>query len=341
MASKADLRKLIEDNLAAIVTDLNGQLKTPDIKRLTPILERLGRGGRLPHWFEQFSKDGSFPNLDGKTVGSVVEMILVAVLETTFLAGHVKSGLTINPARGVDLPDLELSVKSPSENYCTSEPFFSPYERIIGSEYDAVVLLTDYQQSKRKSPLKLQILKVTYLHNSQLADFNLCRIAKIYREMLSKDDSARLKRIVRFLAYVNQSDWRAGKLLQLLDGDMEAERIGTFLKAAETDFLKKNADRDRKAKVPMPDYELASLKGIGEILPPILGVIDALDNWVIEAMKDFGRPPSDGEWSRFENSKLDGQIGMSFALQWRFNFSRTFTGQEIEGGDPVDALECE
>ncbi len=122
---------------------------------------------------------------------------------------------------------------------------------------------------------------------------------------------------------------------------MEAERIGTFLKAAETDFLKKNADRDRKAKIPMPDYELASLKGIGEIQPPILGIIDALDNWVIEAMKDFGRPPSDGEWSRFENSKLDGQIGMSFALQWRFNFSRTFTGQEIEVGDPVDALECE
>ena len=274
-------------------------------------------------------------------MGSVVEMLLVAVLETTFLAGQVTSGLAINPARGVDLPDLELSVKSPSENYCTSEPFFSPYERIIGSEYDAVVLLTDYQQSKKKSPLKLQILKANYLHNSQLADFNLCRIAKKYRDTLSEDNSTRLKRIVRFLAYVNQSDWRAGKLLQLLDGDMETKRIETILGAAKIDFLKKNADRDRKAKVPMPDYELVALMGIREILPPILGVIDALDNWVVEAMKDFGRPPSDGEWSRFENSKLDGQIGMSFALQWRFNFSRTFIGREIEVGDPVEALECE
>lgn len=340
MASKSELRRIVEGNLPAIVTDLNTQLKAPDAKRLTPILERLGRGQRLPHWFEQFSEDGSFPNLDGKTVGSVVEMLLVAVLETTFLSGYVTSGLTINPARGVDLPELDLSVKSPSENYCTSEPFFSPYERVIGSEYDAIVLLTDYQQSKKNSPLKLQILKANYFHNSQLADFNLCRIAKAYRTAL-QDDSTRLKRIVRFLAYVNQSDWRAGKLLQLLDGNMESSRIQMLLTAAEGDFIKKNKVRDRLAKIPMSDYELASLKKVGEVLPPLLGIIDALDGWVVEAMKDFGRSPSDNEWSRFENSNLDGQIGMSFALQWRFNFSRAFTGREIEVGDPVEALECD
>lgn len=341
MASKAEMRKIVEDNISAVKTDLNDMLRTPETARLAPVLERLGRGGRLPHWYEQFSKDGSFPNLDGKTVGSVIEMLLVAVLETTFLSGHITNGLTINPARGVDLPDLELSVKSPSENYCTSEPFFSPYERIIGSEYDAAVLLTDYQQAKKKSPLKLQILNATYLHNSQLADFNLCRIAKMYRTTLAKDETARLKRIVRFLAYVNQSDWRAGKLLQLLDGELEQKRIKALLETMETDFLKKNMERDRKAKVPMPDYELTSLKSVGEVLPPLPGVIDALDNWVIDAMKDFGRPPSGSEWSRFENSSLDGRIGMSFALQWRFNFSRTFTGHEIEVSDPVEELECE
>jgi hypothetical protein len=341
MASKAEMRELVEDNIAAIRTDLNNMLRTPDTTRLTPIFERLGRSRRLPHWYEQFSQDGSFPNLDGKTVGSVIEMLLVAVLETAFLSGHVTSGLTINPARGVDLPDLELSVKSPSENYCTSEPFFSPYERIIGSEYDAIVLLTDYQKAKKSRPLKLQILRATYLHNSQLADYNLCRIAKMYRSMLAENEPTRLKRIVRFLAYVNQSDWRAGQLLQLLDGEIEQERIKTLLKTMEADFLKKNKERNRKANVPLPESDLASLKRVGEVQPPLTGIVEALDDWVVEAMKDFGRAPNDSEWARFEGSKLDGCIGMSFALQWRFNFSRTFTGKEIEVGDPVEALECE
>jgi hypothetical protein len=67
-------------------------------------------------------------------------MLLVAVLEKVIFQGLEVPPLRVNPARGVDLPDLDLGIKSPSENYCTSEPFFSAYERLIGSEYDALIL---------------------------------------------------------------------------------------------------------------------------------------------------------------------------------------------------------
>ena len=78
------------------------------------------------------------PNLDGKTIGSVIEMLLVAVLETFTFSGLGVPPLKLNPARGIDLPDLDLGVKSPSENFCTGEPFFSPYERLLGSEHDVL-----------------------------------------------------------------------------------------------------------------------------------------------------------------------------------------------------------
>jgi hypothetical protein len=72
----------------------------------------------------------------------------VSVIEVRFYFDSPLMPLQINPARGVDIPQLQLGIKSPSENYCTSEPFFSAYERLISNEHDAVILLTDYQTQK-------------------------------------------------------------------------------------------------------------------------------------------------------------------------------------------------
>ena len=58
--------------------------------------------------------------------------------------------------------------------------------------------------------------------------------------------------------------------------------------------------------------------------PITLGIIDAADNWVVENYKDFARLPNENEWRRLLTSPLNGQIGMSFAFQWRYNFSRVF-----------------
>ena len=134
MQNKKMLRERIEEQLDDVAKQINLVLKGKNVTKIKPTLERIGRGGELPHWYALLKSKGTLPNLDGKTIGSVVEMVLVGVLENHTLAGLGAPALRVNPARGVDLPDLDLGVKSPSENFCTSEPFFSAYERLLGSE---------------------------------------------------------------------------------------------------------------------------------------------------------------------------------------------------------------
>jgi len=56
-----------------------------------------------------------------------------------------------------------------------------------------------------------------------------------------------------------------------------------------------------------------------------------INNWVVSTLKDASRAPSETEWNMLVNGPLDGEIGMSFALQWRYNFGRIFNG--VEGGE--------
>lgn len=329
MPSKEELRHLVRDNLAVIIARVNAVLRGEKLNEIEVVLKRLGRGGQLPHWYEKLKSDKTLPNLDGKTIGSVVEMILVAVLETGILANSELPTLRINPARGVDLPELELSIKSPSKNYCTSEPFFSAYERLLGSEYDAIILLTDYQEAKKQPPLRLQILNAKYLTKSQIADENLSRDAKAQRDWLLAKNESWAKKALRFLAYVNQSDWRAKKLVLLLANIQNELQIKAIVESAEGEFNFKNAQRTKNDRPLLPDSDLEALKGILRIAPLHLGVIDAVDYWVVEMQKEFGRLPNENEWNRLLVSPLDGKITMSFALQWRFNFGKVF-GSSVE-----------
>lgn len=321
---KNKLREVVQSNLDVIISKVNSALRGESLEIIEPTLRRIGRGGRLPHWFEGLNKSKTLPNLDGKTIGSVVEMILVGVLEADTLVSYGNPILKINPARGVDLPDLDLGVKSPSENYCTSEPFFSAYERLLGNEYDALILLTDYQTAKSDPPLRLQITKWKYLKKTQIADKGLCRIALKHRQYLLDEKEEWAKKVFRFLAYVNQSDWLAKKLLTLVDNLQDDLAIGNVISAARSDFESKNRQKAKKDGLPIPDEDLKTLTKILRIRPRKLGVIDAADNWVVKSQKEAGRIPSDNEWNRFITSPLDGVIGMSFALQWRYNFGRLF-----------------
>ncbi|HEV3416027.1 MAG TPA: hypothetical protein VG056_04420 [Pirellulales bacterium] len=305
------------------------------LSAIKPVLARVGRGSVLPHWYQNLKQNGTLPNLDGKTIGSVVEMLLVGVLETSILAGLGVPPLRINPARGVDLPDLDLGVKSPSENYCTSEPFFSAYERLLGGECDILVLLTDYQSKKDTPPLRLQIIKWRYLTKTQVADSSLCAIARKHRDWLIADSEATAQRLCRFLAYINQSDWRGKFILRMIDAMQSEDEVKKLIEAARRDFVVKNKKAAKKDKPLIPDSDLEAIQRIGTIAPCHVGVIEAADNWVIEIWKDAARSPSADEWNRLKSGSLDGQIGMSFALQWRYNFGRLFG---VEACDVEPAL---
>lgn len=335
--NKENLRQKVKDNLALAMEHLNAALRGERLDDLEESIARLGRAG-LPHWYEKLKAEGVLPNLDGKTIGSVLELLFVAVLEQHILNGENVS-LKINPARGVDLPDLDLGVKSPSENFCTSEPFFSAYERLYGNEYDCIVMLTDYQTAKKHPPLKLKILSWRYMSGSQIADRNLCAIARKHKDWLC-EEGERAKRVFKFLAYVNQSDWRAKQLLKLVaelnKGD---EWIDRRLQEAAIDFARVNKKKLREEKELIAEYELDCLQQISGITPRYIGVIDALENWMSEVLKDACRAPNDNEWKRLLSSPLDGQIGMSFALQWRYNFKRLF-GVEDDASSLFEELDA-
>ncbi len=323
MKNSQRLRSKVRSDLSLICKRVNKCLGGDVNPKIASVLERLGSNQEPPHWLANLQKSGHLPNLDGKTIGSVIEMLFAAVVETETLKGHdIK--LEMNPARGVDIPDLDLGVKSPSTNYCTSEPFFSAYERLLGSEYDVVVLLTNYQTAKVNPPLRLQLLDGQYLTGSQLADRNLCRLARGVRSSELALHGSSLKKMLRFLAYVNQSSWRAKSLLKLIDLYLLNPKSEMCLQDIRLSFSKQNSRLSKKGQDPLPPSELNELERILTSGNFERGLVDACDTWIIDEYQSFAQLPNSNEWRRLERSDLDGQIGMSFALQWRFNFSKVF-----------------
>ena len=106
------------------------------------------------------------------------------------------------------------------------------------------------------------------------------------------------------------------------------QRLVTF---AERDFARTNINRDREGKQPVPDLSLQALQAILTARPLLVAVVDAADNWIAENLKEAGRLPNENEWNRLKSGHLDGRIGMSPALQWRYNFGPLF-GEPDEVG---------
>jgi len=318
-------RRKIKPILPELTKRVNRVLLGEGLKTIAPILKRIDSTGELPYWFVNLRKGTGLPNLDGKTVGSVVEKITVAVMEAYFLDGM---RLSVNPAKGVDIPELELGIKSPSTNWCTSEPFFSPYERLLGNENDALVLLTNYQEAKGKnkvSRFKLQILKSEYLAGSEIADKKLCDIARRFRD-LYREDPAKLMRVFRFVSYVNQQDWAAKQLIGLLQGKLDDASIDAALERVKAKFIADNAKAGMKSKPLLDIGVLRQVSCVSDVTPRVAGLVEAIDSWVRISSNGTARDPNENEMKRLVSGELNGRISMSFALQWRYNFEGVFPG---------------
>lgn len=286
-------------------------------------LTRMSRGGVLPPWFNQLVETQTLPNLDGKTIGSVIEKLLACVLEKFVLDSKIK--LHINPAKGVDIPELQLGIKSPSKNFCTSEPYFSAYERLVGNENDALILLTDYQSSKRQIDknhgLKLQILDIKYLKGSEIADRHLCEIAESLKMVYARQEDM-FRRAIHFLAYINQGDWEASRLLEMIQNCVIGDRkLTTELQRIKRDFDQKNMKnmRDGKELIPIEHFSHIETAATSQT-----NVILQAEGWVSRTLNENWHSPSQTVWHRILTQPLEGKIGMSFALQWRYNFASVF-----------------
>lgn len=316
-------RETIISKMDLIKLRLNELLSGTGLHQIEVPLMRMNRGGALPTWFNQLSESQTLPNLDGKTIGSVIEKLLACVLEKFVLDSRIE--LHINPAKGVDIPELELGVKSPSENFCTSEPYFSAYERLVGNENDALILLTDYQSSKRQADrnhgLKLQILDAKYLKGSEIADRHLCGIAERLKTVFSGQEDM-LRRAIHFLAYINQGDWEAARLLDMMErcvvagGDLAVE-----FQRIKRDFEMKNLKNESNGKDLIPLEHLSHLEAAAA--SPTDVILQA-EGWVSRTLNENWHSPSNAVWQRILTRPLEGKIGMSFALQWRYNFATIF-----------------
>lgn len=338
MSTKEELRKIVHTHLDDLMSSLNDGLSGIGLDELEETLTRLGRGGKIPHWYAGLKNDGRLPNFDGKTVGSILEMLFVAVLERKVknITGS-EASFKVNPARGVDLPDLDLGIKSPSKNFCTSEPYFTAYERLYGNQYDALILLTDYQEAKKKNTLTLQVSEWKYLRGSEIADAKLCRLARKNRDFLLADgDEGKAKRLFGFLAYVNQSDWRAVQILKAIDVLQDEIKIRKTLEKSLTDFENQNRKKGKAGLIPLPESERDAIARI--LNGPCLWqeVVFAADAWVTDVLQDAGRAPNQIEWHSLKTGALDGKIGMSFALQWRYNFGQVFRAGDSSKDDDLD-----
>lgn len=323
MNTKNQYKLKVSKSLQLIQDKINEVLNGNNFKEIEPILKRIDASGNLPEWFIMLKDGKKVPTKDGKTIGSILEKLLVCIIER-YILNDFNVALSVNPAKGVDIPELDLGVKSPSTNFCTSEPYFSAYERLLGNEYDAIVLLTNFQNTKGGSKLDLQILQICYLRGSEIADMGLCNYAKQLREIYNSDHLS-LKRLIRFLAYVNQSDWEAKKIIDLIDGVVIKKRnVNDVISEIEKDYYVYNKKKIKENKVPIDISTLDRLRSCIKISPVDQGVIKIAEDWVIENQSDNGRYPNENEWRRFLSSPLDGKITMSFALQWRYNFGGVF-----------------
>lgn len=316
-------RGTIISSVELIKLRLNELLVGNGLNLIEVPLTRMSRGGVLPLWFNQLVETQTLPNLDGKTIGSVIEKLLACVLEKFVLDSKIK--LHINPAKGVDIPELQLGIKSPSKNFCTSEPYFSAYERLVGNENDALILLTDYQSSKRQIDknhgLKLQILDIKYLKGAEIADRHLCKIAESLKTVYARQEDM-FRRAIHFLAYINQGDWEASRLLEMIQNCVIGDRkLTAELQRIKRDFDQKNMKNMREGKELIPIEHFSHIEAAATSQTD---VILQAEGWVSRTLNENWHSPSQTVWQRILTQPLEGKIGMSFALQWRYNFASVF-----------------
>lgn len=316
--------------MAGIVVRVNQHLQGKELNSIEPILKRLGRGGELPHWYVQLRKKGTLPNLDGKTVGSVIEMLLVADIEKNVLKGKYASRLLISPAKGVDVPDLDLGIKSPSQNWCTSASFLNAYERLLGTAYDALAVITNYQKVKDKPPLKIQLTNHHYFRGHEIADSGLCVRAKRIRKTVLQFDDARAKKVFKFLAFAVQSEWLCKRLLELISNLDTPAELPAILDEAIAKFDTDNATALKNDKPGRPVEDRAVLADVRKSNRFEHAIVEAADNWVVNKWQEAARLPNEDEWVRLQRAPFEGKLGVSFALQWRYNFGVYFNGLDNE-----------
>lgn len=131
-----------------------------------------------------------------------------------------------------------------------------------------------------------------------------------------------LKRAIHFLAYVNQSDWEASCIIDMLhDVVVNGMDRNAFIRELRSDFVRLNKKYEKDGKPLLPSLALSRLE---KAVQTADGIVLEAENWVTRNLNENWHSPSATVWNRIVNKPLEGKIGMSFALQWRYNFGPIF-----------------
>lgn len=316
-------KNLITSKLDVIQLHLNEALTGKNLRPLEAPLKRMNPGGALPVWFSQLATAHTLPNLDDRNAGGIIKKLLIGVLEKYVLEEPLE--LHLVPTGAVTIPELELGVKTPSENFCTIEPYFSAYERLTGTGYDTLVLQTSYQDAKqsvaKNHGLKERILDVRYLRGSEIADLQLCEIAENLKRVYA-DREDMLRRAINFLAYANPMDWESAHFIDLLQrlgtGDLDLE--DAFWRIRK-EFMRKNRQHEKKGRMQIPPEQLEHLE---RALTSPDNVVLQAEEWVMRTLNEHWHAPSRAVWDRILTQPLEGKIGMTYMLQWQYHFGTLF-----------------
>ncbi len=288
------VRQYLQENMAQLTEYVNRAFAEADFLRtLGDAIAHNSPLQETPSWYNDLLINGGLEVTNGKSIGSIVEKVVAAVIEVyiiTEVDGIEPFRVRLNPAAGVDLPDIELGIKSPSENWGTSEPFFSPFERLTGNLHDCLVFLTNFQQVKDNRPYTLCMIESVYLTGSQLSDHVLTRHARRARTVIGINNDIYLE-FCRFLCLMNKNRAQDQSILNLF--------IQHFQSAED------------------PDVENSA--------PSLHECELQLGLWIENNGGAFTQlMPSEIEMERLNDGPLNGVIGISFALQWRYTFRTTF-----------------
>ena len=113
MRSSKEYRDLVSSHTGDIQDYMNKILLGEGLEEVEPILRRIDHTGEVPGWFNDLKTIKGLNVADGKTIGSVLEKLLVCVIEKYIINENdfPYCELSINPARGVDIPEIELGIK--------------------------------------------------------------------------------------------------------------------------------------------------------------------------------------------------------------------------------------
>jgi len=155
-------------------------------------------------WLACLKRTGLPAKTDGKSLGTCIEKLLKAEISRKL---GVK--LTGSAATGVDIPELSLNTKATSDKQPqSSEPFDSPYERVLGAKFDILACIyngIEFLQSQKTT--LIQIAAAMYYGRTEVADQQLCESARLLRDLLNRGTVSEIpaKRALRAIVYAKKS----------------------------------------------------------------------------------------------------------------------------------------